>query len=362
MVRCSRGCFRLLSLHLYLFFFSSRRRHTRCGRDWSSDVCSSDLNTTRHRLEWPDGGDAEKLVGISPTRHMHSERVSAEHVRHIKVRQPPPVVDARAFEACPGCLWIPYAIDGCAEPQVFDRLDKILLQLGSAFFIAPVAYPDDFALAFFSGQGAKDPRVRRLVPGPRLSDPTIAGVHIPQHRPKRQHAVIVAKIKPKNGPRVACKAVMGVMKQQLEPAFAAMLANSPNKIGLIPLVNQNEIRTAEYSREIDASGIVRCALKHGVCLGETIERFPAVLRKKILKTPPAPRLIDDHVMSTNHKIGCDAAQKMRVSMVPVRKQRMIEHYYTHRFSSNSSGPRGRQGVPQRHIIFVHALRRCSSSL
>src|SRR5436305_10130600 len=24
------------------FFFSSRRRHTRCGRDWSSDVCSSD--------------------------------------------------------------------------------------------------------------------------------------------------------------------------------------------------------------------------------------------------------------------------------------------------------------------------------
>src|SRR6266498_4385660 len=28
---------------LFIFFFSSRRRHTRCGRDWSSDVCSSDL-------------------------------------------------------------------------------------------------------------------------------------------------------------------------------------------------------------------------------------------------------------------------------------------------------------------------------
>src|SRR5207245_6447189 len=27
------------------FFFSSRRRHTRCYRDWSSDVCSSDLGT-----------------------------------------------------------------------------------------------------------------------------------------------------------------------------------------------------------------------------------------------------------------------------------------------------------------------------
>src|SRR5206468_7971048 len=27
------------------FFFSSRRRHTRSDRDWSSDVCSSDLGT-----------------------------------------------------------------------------------------------------------------------------------------------------------------------------------------------------------------------------------------------------------------------------------------------------------------------------
>src|SRR3712207_8167715 len=30
-----------------LFFFSSRRRHTRYWRDWSSDVCSSDLSDDR---------------------------------------------------------------------------------------------------------------------------------------------------------------------------------------------------------------------------------------------------------------------------------------------------------------------------
>src|SRR3712207_4000202 len=28
---------------IFIFFFSSRRRHTRYWRDWSSDVCSSDL-------------------------------------------------------------------------------------------------------------------------------------------------------------------------------------------------------------------------------------------------------------------------------------------------------------------------------
>src|SRR5256884_963327 len=30
-------------MFIEFFFFSSRRRHTRCSRDWSSDVCSSDL-------------------------------------------------------------------------------------------------------------------------------------------------------------------------------------------------------------------------------------------------------------------------------------------------------------------------------
>src|SRR5690554_7267927 len=30
-------------LGIVMFFFSGGRRHTRCGRDWSSDVCSSDL-------------------------------------------------------------------------------------------------------------------------------------------------------------------------------------------------------------------------------------------------------------------------------------------------------------------------------
>src|SRR2546429_4851261 len=46
----------------HLFFFSSRRRHTRCSRDWSSDVCSSDLKqgggevvgTVRVPLQNPD--------------------------------------------------------------------------------------------------------------------------------------------------------------------------------------------------------------------------------------------------------------------------------------------------------------------
>ena len=36
-------CISFRSFYSFYFFFSSRRRHTRSDRDWSSDVCSSDL-------------------------------------------------------------------------------------------------------------------------------------------------------------------------------------------------------------------------------------------------------------------------------------------------------------------------------
>src|SRR5215217_9201125 len=40
-------------IDLFFFFFSSRRRHTRYWRDWSSDVCSSDLHMPEARYERP---------------------------------------------------------------------------------------------------------------------------------------------------------------------------------------------------------------------------------------------------------------------------------------------------------------------
>src|SRR5690606_17962699 len=59
------------------FFFSSRRRHTRFSRDWSSDVCSSDLTVALAGYAvaagWPAGaisvlsGDA--LVGKALVEH-----------------------------------------------------------------------------------------------------------------------------------------------------------------------------------------------------------------------------------------------------------------------------------------------------
>src|SRR5699024_1462557 len=52
---------------LNYFFLSSRRRHTRSKRDWSSDVCSSDLAAVSHA----SGCVHQKA---------HSQQVSAPHI------------------------------------------------------------------------------------------------------------------------------------------------------------------------------------------------------------------------------------------------------------------------------------------
>src|SRR5690606_1980895 len=48
--------------HPPCFFFSSRRRHTRFSRDWSSDVCSSDLWLLRHARQAQGSGSAKTFV------------------------------------------------------------------------------------------------------------------------------------------------------------------------------------------------------------------------------------------------------------------------------------------------------------
>src|SRR5256885_8616111 len=59
--------FKGIRVDLYIFFFSSRRRHTRLQGDWSSDVCSSDL-TTGDKLWTDQGSRAELDIGAAAIR------------------------------------------------------------------------------------------------------------------------------------------------------------------------------------------------------------------------------------------------------------------------------------------------------
>src|SRR5439155_15864337 len=84
---CSRDLIRATKLRnktehtiSFIFFFSSRRRHTRWPRDWSSDVCSSDLG----RGQFQHAGTApcrQRCLGIYLVNQAaHPEEILREPV------------------------------------------------------------------------------------------------------------------------------------------------------------------------------------------------------------------------------------------------------------------------------------------
>ena len=58
---------------LVFFFFSSRRRHTRYWRDWSSDVCSSDLTGIYMHLKAEEKIDIDDLMKTIEVTKMSEE-------------------------------------------------------------------------------------------------------------------------------------------------------------------------------------------------------------------------------------------------------------------------------------------------
>src|SRR2546422_8064089 len=98
------------------FFFSSRRRHTRCSRDWSSDVCSSDLVSASTQNQ-----------SLSAVLFLYDVVLGRrlEWMAHIVRAQRParlPVVLSRAEVATPAAETV------CVSRT--DALDDVLRQYG----------------------------------------------------------------------------------------------------------------------------------------------------------------------------------------------------------------------------------------
>src|SRR5262249_58551828 len=77
-----------------VFFFSSRRRHTRLVSDWSSDVCSSDLRRHRVRHVLLDRRELrhgrhlrERRLRRLPGRHLQGERRGLHRRQRVHLRQ-----------------------------------------------------------------------------------------------------------------------------------------------------------------------------------------------------------------------------------------------------------------------------------
>src|SRR5256884_9257813 len=77
----------------FFFFFSSRRRHTRCSRDWSSDVCSSDLIPLAYHPDHNELGEALGRTGTATSgfddlKNIAGGRLLLDNVPHVKTHWP----------------------------------------------------------------------------------------------------------------------------------------------------------------------------------------------------------------------------------------------------------------------------------
>src|SRR3712207_7660606 len=95
---------------LVFFFFSSRRRHTRYWRDWSSDVCSSDLKLIAHASVKPCTSGSAPLAGcLAPLVQGKGELLfrrpltADEVARYVEVRSE----ERRVGKECRS-RWSPY--------------------------------------------------------------------------------------------------------------------------------------------------------------------------------------------------------------------------------------------------------------
>src|SRR5690606_6677132 len=127
----------------FVFFFSSRRRHTRFSRDWSSDVCSSDLAYTQifSFITWTAVGlmgaaaavAGQNLGARNPQRAADAVHVSARFAVGIAI------FFGVLFLLLPGRL---LAIFGMSDPVVVQLGTELLrfLSLSGVFIAVALTY------------------------------------------------------------------------------------------------------------------------------------------------------------------------------------------------------------------------------
>src|SRR2546429_5676281 len=104
-----RSPLRVRTVTRAFFFFSSRRRHTRCSRDWSSDVCSSDLTLVIDTVGFNDKAWLPAFLPHTEQWHV-VERYHRPDLAHLNIDvsiEDPRSEERRVGKECRS-RWSPY--------------------------------------------------------------------------------------------------------------------------------------------------------------------------------------------------------------------------------------------------------------
>src|SRR6266550_1591261 len=118
------------------FFFSSRRRHTMCSRDWSSDVCSSDLQLPRPAVDLQPLAVADEVrLGGGPDPDPGRAQRGSGEGQHaaLAVRaadKRPPQLELRIAECLEECTCPSQAQTDPEPPPLGQRADGVAICRG----------------------------------------------------------------------------------------------------------------------------------------------------------------------------------------------------------------------------------------
>ncbi|HEY0337688.1 MAG TPA: hypothetical protein VGC70_10150, partial [Burkholderiales bacterium] len=134
-------------------------------------------------------------------------------------------------------------------------------------------------------------------------------------------------------------------KQSVIGHLLPVLADPPHQRGIVPFVHQNEVGTIERLIEIKRAAVVAPAAKHGIGVRKARERRFSVLARQVEYAPRIGRLVDIYIMPASDELAADAAQEVRIAVIPIGDQRVTENYDAH--ARDSSAKTDEERTPAR---------------
>jgi hypothetical protein len=105
-----------------------------------------------------------------------------------------------------------------------------------------------------------------------------------------------------------------------------VLADRAHELGRVPLVHEHEIGTVERGVEIDVGGVVQLAPECRVGGPVRLDGVGAALRDEVRDAPRVARLEHGDREPAREQLGDDAAEEVRVAVVPVGAQGVHEEH------------------------------------
>jgi hypothetical protein len=288
-------------------------------------------DAARKRFERPNGRHAGQRVEIRTPRDVHRHGITGEDFRRVVVRQPSAVGDARARQPLARRRGIADAIERRAEAERFHWRDQKFLQLRRPLIVAPVADPHHVAVCRACVRlRVKAPLVGCFVPRPRAICPAALEIEIPEGVAEREYAVVAAQVVSGHARRIGHRTVMRVVEQQSIRRRATMVrTDRGHERRLGPLVDHHEIGIAQRGVEVDRFPLVRLAAQTRIGAMEAGDRLVAVIAMQVGAAPAVERLQHAHLVSAIQQLAHHAAEEMRVAVIPVRDERVVEHHDAH---------------------------------